>query len=248
MKPIRIKVLNDGKHFRVVCPRNDSGAFQTEGNEHPANRRSSDMMVEALGLSDDGVNAWLTRFMPGQTPCAETRAEAAEMGRRVARRIGSNDGRKPPVVDMVTANWVGINLKLVSSDDHAEVIMTTTRAATANDTIMEMAAAPLWALQVKSAKDGDTFVIDLQRLEWCFVPAASLIAAAGGDLISLSACARGGGRPKKGEVLPFAWANWKKTDCLNGSIQVKVRGLKKGEAGWSRGTIHDLKAALAALV
>jgi hypothetical protein len=247
MKPIRIKVLKDGRYFRTVCPRDDAGAFQAEGNEQPANRRSSDMLVEALGLNDDGVNAWLTRHMPGQTTCAETASEAAEMGRRVSRRIGSNDGRKPPVVDMVTTSGVGINLKLVSSDDHAEVIMTTARSMTANQTIVEMAAAPLWALQVKSSKEDDTFIIDLQNLEWCFVPAASLIAAAGGDLISLSACARGGGRPKKGEVLPFAWANWKRTDCLNGSIQVKVRGLKKADAGWSRGTIADLKAALAAL-
>jgi hypothetical protein len=248
VKPIRIKVLKDGRYFRTVCPRDDAGVFQSEANEQSANRRSSDMLVEALGLNDDGVNAWLTRHMPGQTPCAETRAEAAEMGRRVVRRIGSNDGRKPPVVDMVTANGVGINLKLVSSDEHAEVIMTTARSSTANQTIMEMAGAPLWALQVKSSKEDDTFTIDLSNLEWCFVPAASLIAAAGGDLVSLSACARGGGRPKRGEVLPFAWANWKKTDCLGGSIQVKVRGLKKGEPGWSTGTIHDLRAALAALV
>lgn len=248
MKPIRIKVLKDGRYHRTVCPRDDAGTFQAMANEHPANRRSSDMLVEGLGLNDDGVNAWLLRHMPGQTTCAETRAEAAEMGRRVSRRIGSNDGRKPPVIDMVTANGIGLNLKLVSSDDHAEVIMTTARSSSANQTIMEMSSAPLWALQVKSSKEEDTFIIDLQNLEWCFVPAAALISAAGGDLVSLSACARGGGRPKKGETLPFAWANWKKTDCSGGSIQVKVRGLKKGESGWSRGTVHDLKAALAALV
>jgi hypothetical protein len=247
MEAMRIKVLRDGRYFRTVCPRDDAGTFQREGNEHPANRRASDLTVEALGLNDDGVNGWLARFMPGETQVAETKAEAIAMGRRVSRRIGSNDGRKPPVVDMITANGVGINLKLCSSE-HDEILMTTKGWAKADICVKQMASAPVWALQVRAQKVDETYTIDLQRLEWAFTPASALVAAAGGDLPSLLAAALPGGRPKKGVIKPGAWASeyWGNGGA-NLYARVKVRGICFSDPGWSRGTIADLHAALMAL-
>jgi hypothetical protein len=248
MQPIRIKVMKDGRYFRTVCPRDDAGTFQAEANENPLARRASDMTVEALGLNDDGVNDWLARHMPGETRVAETRAEALALGRRVARRIGSNDGRKPPVIDMVTISGAGVNLKLCSSE-HDEVLMTTQGFDKADICVKQMSGAPVWALQVKAHKVDDTYIIDLSRLEWVFIPAAKIINAVGGDLVSLLALARGGGRPKTGSIKPPAWAaEYRGNSGRNLYARIKVRGLKYSDPGWSRGTIHDLKAALAALV
>jgi len=248
MEPMRIKVLRDGKHFRTVCPRNDAGVFQGLANENPANRRASDLGVEALGLNDDGVNGWLARHMPGETQVAETRAEAVALGRRVSRRVGSNDGRKPPIVDMITQHAVGVNLKMCSSE-HDEILMTQTAWTKADTCVKQMAGAPVWALQVRAQKVDETYTIDLQRLEWAFTPASALVAAAGGDLPSLLAAALPGGRPKKGVIKPGAWASeyWGNGGA-NLYARVKVRGLKFSDPGWSTGTIDDLKAALAALV
>ena len=107
----------------------------------------------------------------------------------------------------------------------------------------------MYALQVKADLIDDVYVVDLMRLEWVIIPTARLLAAAGGDLPSLAACKRTRvGAPTKGETLPFAWATQAKgTTCQGGSWKVKVRGLKPGKPGWSKGTIEDLHRALLAL-
>jgi hypothetical protein len=251
---MKVRVLRDGKYSFTVLPRDDGGRKQAadDVNHHPAARRAADVGVEALGLSPWGERLfiWLRRHIPSAKEVAETQAEAVELGRRVARRIGSNDGRKAGWIDFVTPAGVGVNLKFSSSDKHDEVLASTPRSANADEQIREAAQAPLYALQVKAEMIDDVYVVDLMRLEWVIIPTARLLAAAGGDLPSLAACKRTRvGRSPKGEVLPFAWATQAEgTTCVGGSWKVKVRGLKKNAPGWSRGTVQDLHAALAALV
>lgn len=252
---MKVRVLRDGRYSHTVLPRDDAGKKQGAGgvNHHPEARRSADVGVEALGLSPWGERLfmWLRNHIPSAKEVAETHGEAIELGRRVARRIGSNDGRKAAWIDFATPNGVGVNLKFTSSCQHDEVLAGTPRSGNADQQVMEAAASPLWALQVKAEKgEGEgEYVIDLQRLEWALIPTAALMRAAGGDLPSLAARKRTRvGAPPKGEILPFCWAVAAPgTSCVGGSWKVKVRGLKKNSPGWSRGTIADLHAALLAL-
>lgn len=251
---MKVRVLKDGRYSHIVLPRDDGGRKQAADgvNHHPEARRSADVGVEALGLSPWGERlfVWLRNHIPSAKEVAETNGEAIELGRRVSRRVGSNDGRKAAWVDFITPNGVGVNLKFTSSDQHDEVLAGTPRSGNADQQVREAAQAPLWALQVKAERGGDDeYVVDLQRLEWALIPTAALMRAAGGDLISLAACKRTRvGAPAKGETLPFCWATQApKTSCVGGSWKVKVRGLKKNSPGWSTGTVNDLRAALLAL-
>jgi hypothetical protein len=253
---MKVRVLKDGRYSFTVLPRDDGGRKQAadDVNHHPAARRAADVGVEALGLSPWGERLfiWLRNNIPSAKEVAETQAEAVELGRRVARRVGSNDGRKAAWIDFITPNGVGVNLKFSSSDQHDEVLAGTPRSSNADQQVREASQAPLWALQVRAEKGegDDEYIVDLQRLEWALIPTAALMRAAGGDLPSLAACKRTRvGAPLKGETLPFCWATQAKgTTCQGGSWKVKVRGLKPGKPGWSKGTVADLHAALAALV
>ena len=251
---MKVRVLRDGRYSHTVLPRDDAGRKQAADgvNDHPEARRSADVGVEALGLSRWGERLflWLRSHIPSAKEVAETHGEAVELGRRVSRRLGTNDGRKAAWIDFATPNGVGVNLKFTSSDQHDEVLAGTPRSANADQQVREAATSPLWALQVKAERgENDEYIVDLQRLEWALIPTAALMRAAGGDLPSLAARKRTRvGAPAKGEVLPFCWATAAlTTSCRGGSWKVKVRGLKKNAPGWSRGTVADLHAALLAL-
>jgi hypothetical protein len=252
MSEIKVRVVNDGRHVRTVVPRNDRGVFQSQVdvNHHAAARRVADVGVEALGLAPWGesLHQWVSKWIPSNTPVAETAAEAVALGRRVSRRVGSNNGRKAGWIDFVTPRGVGVNLKFASSAGHDEIIMATPCAATAAAQVAEAATAPLRILQVQAQMIDGVYTLDHANLKWVIIDPATR--GFDGCLGTMLARKRARvGAPTKGEVLPDSWAaEYWGNGGANLYIRPKIRGLKPGKPGWSHGTIADLHAALAALV
>jgi hypothetical protein len=249
-KEVKIRLYRDGAFIRTVIPRDDAGHWQAgaDVNGDPRARRSADVACEALGLADmaSGLFRWLERWIPDGTPVAETTAEAVELGRRVSRRVGSNNGRKAGWIDLATPNGVGVNLKLCSSEDHDEVILATLSEKTAHAQVAQAAEAPMRILQVQAVDDDGFYAIDLNHLKWNIINPQSC--GFDGDLAAMFARKRGRGRAGAGVVLPRSWAIT--TPGNNGAnmyVRPKIRGLKLSDTGWQTGTIDDLHRALLAL-
>lgn len=217
-------------------------------NAHPAARRSSDVLTEALGLGGS-VNPWLERWLPAATTVAETAEEARAMGRRVTGRKGTKQGRGAPWGDGRRSNRnapdgvIAVNVKAQRADGHRAVIISTPSADTAEDQIGQLVAAHMagarWcALVVDVTPWEDGVRIDVENLRWQILTAAPLV---GHTVGSLRAQARGAGRPPAGAVLPDCWVTWKDTSCVHGSEQLSLRCSSKGMgAGWERGTLEEL--------
>lgn len=253
---VKVRLYNDGAFVRTIIPRDDAGHFQgpADVNGDGRARRAADVGCEALAAGIDpawcrGIYDWNGRWTPSQTPVAETGDEAVALSRRIARRVGSNNGRKAPIVDFITPNGVGVNLKLASSAAHAAVRLTTQRSATIGATVPEIGTAPIFVLVVESARVDAHYTIDTAHLRWALIDAAASIRSAGGSIDGLLAANRGPGALRKGEILPRAYAQWVDTTCINGSFGINVRGPKpfREDPEWQTGTIDDLRRALLAL-
>ena len=244
---VKIKVLSDSG-VRVFIPRDDSGRFQAQAdvNHNALARRASDTGAEALGFGPltSGLHLWNRRHTPSCPEVAESKAEAITLGRRVSRRVNSGNGRGAAFIDFQTPNGVGVNVKMVKAAGHAAFHIHKPPTDMLDQRIREAAMAPLWGLQVACEEDEDFYLIDSRRMTWKLTDCAAAIRAAGGNAASLLACARPGGRPKTGEVLPPAWAGGKGASKYT---PIMIRGLDKNAPGWSRGTLADLQMEVLAL-
>jgi hypothetical protein len=244
---LKIKVISDSG-VRVFIPRDDAGRFQAQDdvNDHALARRASDVGAEALGFGPmtSGLHLWNRRNTPSCPEVAESLTEAAELGRRVSRRLNTGNGRGAAFIDFQTPAGVGINVKMVGSTGHAAFHIHKPPQALLDTRIKEAAMAPLWGLQVSAEMVDGFYLLDSRRMMWKLTDCAAAIRAAGGDAASLLACARPGGRPRNGEVLPPAWAGGK---GVSRYAPIMIRGLDLGATGWSTGTLADLRREVLAL-
>ena len=244
---VKIKVISDSG-VRVFIPRDDSGRFQAQAdvNHNPLARRASDTGAEALGFGPltSGLHLWNRRHTPSCPEVAESKAEALALGRRVSRRVNSGNGRGAAWLDFATPAGVGINVKMVRAAGHAAFHIHKPPAALLDQRIREAASAPLWAIQVACEEHDDFYIFDSRRMKWNLTDCAAAIRQAGGNAAGLLASARGGGRPRTGEVLPPAWAH---IDKKGAYAPIMIRGLEWGKPGWRTGTLADLQAEVLAL-
>jgi len=244
---VKIKVVSE-TGTRVFIPRDDAGKFQGQGdvNHHALARRASDTGAEALGFGPltSGLHLWNRRWTPSCPEVAESKAEAIALGRRVSRRVNSGNGRGAQFVDFQTPLGVGVNVKMVKAAGHAAFHIHTPPVDKLDIRIREASSAPLWALQVACEGEDDFYMLDSRRMVWNLTDCAAAIRAAGATAAGLLASARGGGRPKKGEVLPPAWAT---IDKAGEYAPIMVRGLEWGKPGWRTGTLADLQREVLAL-
>lgn len=252
-----IYVFSDNKLVRVVRPRNDKGHWQgdDEASDNPLARRSSDVMAEATGILGSS-NRWNARWLPSVTPVAETMAEAKAFGRNIRRRIGSNNGRGPELLDGVLDEnapdgGIGVTCKGALADadkEHKAIVLTTSEVGVVDAKLADLqaahaAGARYRALIVETHAHADGVRIDLDNLRWQVLTPQPLMGLTMADLLARS---RGRGRPAAGEVLPAAWATMKKTDCPAGSVQISLRVRSCKEDGWQTGNLADLHASLRA--
>jgi hypothetical protein len=249
---VKVRVEDGGKYIATVVPRDDEGRKQAPAdvNTNPAARRAADVGVEALGLNAYAreIFRWNQQFTPSATCVAETAEEARALGRRVDRRIGSNNGRKAPIVDVVVNN-VGVNVKFTSSSDHKYVTLTCPKDTDIDSAVADLAAAPVYVLLVHcedmQTDSGLHYVLDRARVRWLMVDASDAIRQTGGTFQALTAAKKGRGAPKKGEAPRApAWATHADTSCQNGSWKINIRTPAPGTGGWREGTLSELQAAL----
>ena len=252
---VKVRVEDNGKYISTVVPRDDDGKKQAQDqvNTNPLARRAADVGVEALGLNGYAreIYRWNQVYTPTATPVAETAEEARALGRRVDRRVGSNNGRKAPIVDVVIGN-VGVNVKFTSSKDHKYVTLTTPKDTGIEDAVADLAAAPVCVLLIQcedvQTDSGLHYVLDRARVRWLVVDASEAIRQTGGTFQALAAAKKGRGAPKKGEApRASAWATHAGTSCVNGSWKINVRTPAPGTGGWREGTLAELQAELAQL-
>jgi hypothetical protein len=252
---VKVRIEDGGKYVATVVPRDDEGRKQgpADVNVNPLARRAADVGVEALGLNAYAreIFRWNQRFTPSATCVAETAEEARQLGRRVDRRIGSNNGRKAPIVDVVIGN-VGINVKFTSSKDHKYVTLTTPKDTGIEDAVADLAAAPVCVLLIHcddvQTDSGLHYVLDRARVRWLVVDASQAIRDTGGTFAALAAAKKGRGAPKKGEAPRApAWATHADTEAINGSWKINVRTPAFGTGAWREGSLSELQAELAQL-
>jgi hypothetical protein len=249
---VKVRIEDGGKYVATIVPRDDEGRKQSAGdvNANPLARRAADVGVEALGLNAYAreIYRWNQRFTPTATPVAETAEEARALGRRVDRRVGSNNGRKAPIVDVVIGS-IGVNVKFTSSKDHKYVTLTCPKDTGIEDSVADLAAAPVYVLLVYcddvQTDSGLHYLLDRARVRWLMVDASDAIRQTGGTFASLAAAKVGRGAPKKGEPPRApAWATHAGTSCTNGSWKINVRTPAPGTGAWREGSIAELQAAL----
>lgn len=252
---VKVRVENNGKYVATIVPRDDDGKKQAQDqvNANPAARRAADVGVEALGLNQYAreIFRWNQVYTPSATCVAETAEEARALGRRVDRRIGSNNGRKAPVVDIVVGS-IGVNVKFTSSLDHKYVTLTCPKDTGIEDAVLDLAAAPVHVLLVMcedvQTDSGLHYLLDRARVRWILVDASEAIRQTGGTFQALAAAKVGRGAPKKGEAPRApAWATHAGTSCTNGSWKINVRTPAFGTGAWREGSLAELQAALAEL-
>jgi hypothetical protein len=252
---VKVRIENSGKYVATIVPRDDEGRKQAPAdvNTNPAARRAADVGVEALGLNQYAreIFRWNQRFTPTATPVAETAEEARALGRRVDRRVGSNNGRKAPIVDVVIGS-IGVNVKFTSSSDHKYVTLTCPKDTGIDDAVADLAAAPVYVLLVYcddvQTENGLHYLIDRARVRWLMVDASEAIRQTGGTFAALAAAKVGRGAPKKGEPPRApAWATHAGTSCTNGSWKINVRTPAPGTGAWREGSLSELQAELAQL-
>jgi hypothetical protein len=252
---VKVRVEDCGKYVSTIVPRDDEGRKQSppDVNVNPAARRAADVGVEALGLNAYAreIFRWNQVYTPTATPVGETAEEARALGRRVDRRIGSNNGRKAPIVEVVIGN-VGINVKFTSSSDHKYVTLTCPKDTGIEDAVADLAAAPVYVLLIQcedvQTDSGLHYVLDRARVRWLMLDASNAIRQTGGTFAALAAAKKGRGAPKKGEPPRApAWATHADTEAINGSWKINVRTPAPGTGAWREGTLAELQAELAAL-
>jgi hypothetical protein len=249
---VKVRVENNGKYISTIVPRDDDGKKQSvdDVNANPLARRAADVGVEALGLNQYAreIYKWNQQFTPTATCVAETAEEARALGRRVDRRVGSNNGRKAPIVDVVIGS-IGVNVKFTSSTTHKYVTLTTPKDTDIESAVADLAAAPVHVLLIHcedvQTDSGLHYVLDRARVRWLVVDASDAIRQTGGTFQALAAAKVGRGAPKKGEAPRApAWATHADTSCQNGSWKINVRTPAFGTGGWREGTLSELQAAL----
>jgi len=249
---VKVRIEDSGKYIATVVPRDDEGRKQSvaDVNANPAARRAADVGVEALGLNGYAreIYKWNQRFTPSATCVAETAEEARALGRRVDRRIGSNNGRKAPIVDVVVGS-IGVNVKFTSSTTHKYVTLTTPKDTDIDSAVADLAAAPVYVLLIQcedvQTDSGLYYVLDRARVRWLMVDASQAIRDTGGTFADLAAAKKGRGAPKKGEAPRApAWATHANTEAINGSWKINIRTPAFGTGGWREGTLAELQAAL----
>jgi hypothetical protein len=252
---VKVRVEDCGKYVSTVVPRDDDGKKQSASdvNTNPLARRAADVGVEALGLNAYAreIYKWNQQFTPSATCVAETAEEARALGRRVDRRIGSNNGRKAPIVDVVIGS-IGVNVKFSSSKDHKYVTLTCPKDTGIEDAVADLAAAPVYVLLIQcedvQTDSGLHYLLDRARVRWLVVDASEAIRQTGGTFAALAAAKVGRGAPKKGEPPRApAWATHADTEAINGSWKINVRTPAPGTGGWREGTLSELQAALVEL-
>jgi hypothetical protein len=252
---VKVRVEDCGKYVKTIVPRDDEGRKQSASdvNTNPAARRAADVGVEALGLNQYAreIFRWNQRFTPSATCVAETAEEARALGRRVDRRVGSNNGRKAPIVDVVVGS-IGINVKFTSSLDHKYVTLTCPKDTGIEDAVADLAAAPVYVLLVQcedvQTENGLHYLIDRARVRWLMVDASDAIRDTGGTVAALAAAKTGRGAPKKGEPPRApAWATHAGTDCVGGSWKINIRTPAPGTGAWREGSLAELQASLCEL-
>ncbi len=249
---VKVRIEDCGRYVSTVVPRDDDGKKQAQDqvNANPLARRAADVGVEALGLNQYAreIFRWNQRFTPTATPVAETAEEARALGRRVDRRVGSNNGRKAPIVDVVIGS-IGVNVKFTSSSDHKYVTLTTPKDTDIDSAVADLAAAPVYVLLIHcediQTENGLHYVLDRARVRWLVVDASEAIRQTGGTFQALAAAKVGRGAPKKGEAPRApAWATHAGTSCINGSWKINVRTPAPGTGAWREGTLAELQASL----
>jgi hypothetical protein len=249
---VKVRVENNGKYVATIVPRDDEGRKQSASdvNTNPLARRAADVGVEALGLNAHAreIFRWNQRFTPTATCVAETAEEARALGRRVDRRIGSNNGRKAPIVDVVIGS-IGVNVKFTSSKDHKYVTLTCPKDTGIEDAVADLAAAPVYVLLVYcddvQTDSGLHYLLDRARVRWLVVDASDAIRQTGGTFADLAAAKVGRGAPKKGEPPRApAWATHAGTSCTNGSWKINIRTPAPGTGAWREGSLSELQASL----
>jgi hypothetical protein len=255
---MRIDLVQPDGSRRVFLPRKGDGTFiaSDDANSHSARNLTGDLLGQVIGLSDDGLAAFIRSIVPVTAAVAETDRHAVALGYDDARRKrikGSRQGRGIAIADALTGNGRAVSLKLMSSDGHADITLTTPKQDTAAQVVQHLAAyhdaggdIPVVVVAAENiAPKGEEahYIIKADRVAWQIAYCYREVR----DLAHLLASKRGAGRPKKGTVLPLAWAIAKETDCTNDSYQIRARVKSLGEKGWTFGTVGDLRNAVNSL-
>lgn len=254
---MRIDLVSNGI-TRVFLPRDGAGHFigADDANDAPQRNLAGDLLAAVVGLSDDGLADHMAQVAPSTARVAETHRQARALGyddARVARIKATRQGRGIFGADARNKRGTAVSLKIMSSDDHAAVVLATPRAPAADAICREIAAfhaaggslpvVIVAAEALHAPKASKHYRLNGDRMAWQVVyPFAEVR-----DLSTLLAAKRGRGRPKAGEVLPNVWATPKKSDCIGGSIQILGRARTLGDKGWTFGTVDEFRAAVNAL-
>lgn len=250
-------IMPDGSR-RVFLPRNGDGTFiaADDGNSHPARNLAGDLLAQVIGLTDDGLAALIRRITSATATVAETDRHAVALGYSAARRArikGTRQGRGVAIGDAILPSGRACSLKIMSSDGHSDITLTTVKQDTAAVLVQNIAdyhaaggdipVVVVAAENIAPKGEEPHYIIKADRCAWQVAYPYREVR----DLAHLLAAKRGAGRPRKGEVLPTAWAIAKKTDCVNDSYQIRGRVRSLDEKGWNFGSISDLRNAVNAL-
>lgn len=248
----KVFVRADG---RILQPRDAHGAFLSgdDVNTHRAHigRVVADLATGWIAGGDrrfdpspDAVNGVLAEWFPSLRRCDPRKG------------IGSGQGTDTTLFDAV-CNGVGFNVKLAAADKvggtAGACVGTTVRPPAWANLPGELARyhahggrSPFVVLRAERGPD-KAYLLTSGRVEWCIVHPLPAFETGLADALSR---ARGRGRPRVGEVLPDNWATQVPTTCAEGySYQLCFRHARTDtSAGWTVGTVGDLRNAIAAAV